>query len=681
MNPLTQTDAWGVDRRYQDALGVWHDVSDETVDAVHRAMGAGASQMAPPVALFPWIVREGERRALPASGELWLEDGRRLRVEGALPADVPPGYHTLHPDSGAEPGRVIVAPARCWLPSPNGGSLAAPPAEGTHASPRNPNHAFRRSRPAGHRSPAAAANGPQWGSARQARSGRGAGLTSGLDFGHRHWGWAAQLYAARSRQSWGIGDLADLRRLGRWSAHELGARILLINPLAAPLPLPTQQPSPYFSSSRLFRSPLYLAIEEVPGAQVLGDRLTALAAAGRDLNRLRIIDRNAVFALKMQALEAIWQQFPGDAGFDRYCRDQGDVLHSFAVFNTIAEQQASGWPQWPQELRHPQSPAVARFAAQNAARVRFHQWLQWLIDRQLAEAGRSIALIQDLPVGFDGAGADAWMWQDQLAEDVRIGSPPDEYSLEGQNWGLPPFIPHRLRAAGYDPFIRTIRAGLRHSHGLRIDHVMGLFRLFWIPAGAPAGAGTFVRYPVEDLLSIVALESQRAAAVVVGEDLGTVEEGVRERLAEASILSYRLLWFEPTPPEQYPAAALTAITTHDLPTVAGLWTGADLEEQKQLGLPTNDDGTLGIRQRLCQIAGLRGDEPVAEVVERSHAALARTPSMWMTATLEDAAEVRNRPNVPGTTEEQRPNWSIALPVPLEDLEQSPLPRRIARVLL
>jgi 4-alpha-glucanotransferase len=312
--------------------------------------------------------------------------------------------------------------------------------------------------------------------------------------------------------------------------------------------------------------------------------------------------------------------------------------------------------------------------------VRFHQWLQWLIDRQLAEAGQSIALIQDLPVGFDGAGADAWMWQDQLAPEVRVGSPPDEYSIEGQNWGLPPFIPHRLRAAGYEPFIQTIRASLRHSHGLRIDHVMGLFRLFWIPAGFHPGAGTFVRYPVEDLLAIVALESQRAAAVIVGEDLGTVEAGVRERLAESSILSYRLLWFEPNPPEQYPAAALTAITTHDLPTVAGLWTGADLEEQKQLGLLTNDEGTRGIRERLCQFTGLEGNEPVAEVVVRAHAALARTPSLWMTATLEDAAGVVERPNIPGTTEDQRPNWSIALPVTLEELEHSSLPRRIAGAL-
>lgn len=625
MNPLTQTDAWGVDHRYQDALGAWHEASHETLEAVYRAMGADPSQAAPPASLFPWVVRQGESRRVPVSGELLLEDGGRLRVDDVLPADVPLGYHTFTPDSGARPGRVIVAPARCWLPSSNG------PVAGLHS-------------------------------------------------GHRHWGWAAQLYAARSRQSWGMGDLADLRRLGRWSAQELGAGILLINPLAAPLPLPTQQPSPYFSSSRLYRSPLYLAVEEVPGARVLGDRLEALAAAGRDLNCNRIIDRDAVFGLKMQALEAIWQQFAGDAEFDAYCRDQGEVLRSFAVFSAIAEQQGSGWPQWPQELRHPGSPAVARFAAQQQARVRFHQWLQWLIDRQLGEAGQGIALIQDLPVGFDGAGADAWMWQDQLAGDIRVGSPPDEYSLEGQNWGLPPFIPHRLRAAGYEPFIQTIRASLRHSHGLRIDHVMGLFRLFWIPDGFHAGAGTFVRYPVEDLLAIVALESQRATAVVVGEDLGTVEDGVRERLAEASILSYRLLWFEPTPPEQYPAAALTAITTHDLPTVAGLWTGADLAEQKQLGLPTNDEGTRGIRDRLCQVTGLQGDEPVAEVVSRAHAALARTPSMWVTATLEDAAGVAERPNIPGTTEEQRPNWSIALPLPLEDLERSPLPHGIAAAL-
>ena len=615
MTVLSQTDAWGIDHRYQDALGAWHEVPSEVLDTLHRVMGADPSHSWPPEEAPVLVIRQGERRSIPEAYELELEDGNRLPVENVLPHELPLGYHTLRRASDGWLRRLIVCPRRCWLPN----DLLA-------------------------------------------------------------WGWAAQLYAARSRQSWGIGDLADLRRLARWSADELGARILLINPLAAPLPLPVQQPSPYFASSRLFRSPLYLRIEEVPGAFELGLELEPLAAAGRDLNRSRIIDRNSIARLKMLALEKIWARFPGDHRFDHYCVEQGEVLQRYAVFCALSEAHGSGWPDWPAELRHPQSVAVARFAEGHSARVRFHQWLQWLLDRQLAEAGEAIGLIQDLPVGFDGAGADAWMWQDQLAHDVCVGSPPDEYSLEGQNWGLPPFIPHRLQAAGYEPFIQTIRASLRHSRGLRIDHVMGLFRLFWIPSGFRAADGAFVRYPVEDLLAIVALESQRAEAVVVGEDLGTVEEGVRERLAACGILSYRLLWFESNPPELYPHHALTAITTHDLPTVTGLWTGVDLEEQKQLGLPTNDEGTLGIRDRLCELTDLEGQEDPAEVIVRAHQVLARTPSMLVTATLEDAAEVLERPNIPGTTEAQRSNWSIALPVPLEDLERSDLPHRIAGVL-
>src|SRR5581483_12268989 len=392
----------------------------------------------------------------------------------------------------------------------------------------------------------------------------------------RTWGWAVQLYALRSGASWGIGDLADLRRLARWSRDGAGAGMLLVSPLHAAAPLLPQQPSPYFPSSRRFHNPLYLRVEEAPGAAEADLDLHALATAGRALNAARRIDRDAVYRLKREALELLWRRFRDDGAFARYRAEQGVGLEQFATFQALAERQGGGWHAWPEPLRRPDGAAVARFAREQAERVGFHAWLQWLLDQQLARAGAELPLLQDLPIGVDPDGADAWAWQDVLALDASVGAPPDFYNRQGQDWGLPPFVPRALRAAGYEPFIESIRATLRHAGGLRIDHVMGLFRLFWIPRGMEPSRGTYVRYPSEELLAILALESQRAGAFVVGEDLGTVEEGVRERLAALAILSYRLLWFEADPPAAFPRQALAAITTHDLPTIAGLWSGADL---------------------------------------------------------------------------------------------------------
>ncbi|MCC6417514.1 MAG: 4-alpha-glucanotransferase, partial [Gemmataceae bacterium] len=412
--------------------------------------------------------------------------------------------------------------------------------------------------------------------------------------GLRIWGWAAQLYAARSGRSWGMGDLGDLRELARWSAG-LGAGIVLVNPLHAVSPILPQQASPYYPSSRRFRNPLYIRVEDVPGAAAAGAELDRLSAAGRALNAERIIRRDAIFPLKMEALALLWSRFAGDAGFDRYRRELARPLEEFAAFAALAEHHGHGWHAWPEEHRHPDSAAVRRFAEDHADRVRFHAWLQWLLDEQLRRAAAATPVMQDLPIGVDPDGADAWAWQDELASGVAIGAPPDLYQADGQNWGLPPFVPHRLRAAGYEPFIQSIRATLRRAGGLRIDHVMGLFRLYWIPGGSGAADGAYVRYPADDLLAIVALESQRAGAFVVGEDLGTVEEGVREQLAASGVLSYRLVWFEDTPPAEYPAQALAAITTHDLPTVAGLWTRQDIRAQQERGLRPNAAGLEEIR--------------------------------------------------------------------------------------
>jgi 4-alpha-glucanotransferase len=494
--------------------------------------------------------------------------------------------------------------------------------------------------------------------------------------GLRTWGWAVQLYAARSETSWGIGDLADLRRLARWSARELGAGIMLINPLCAAAPIVPQQPSPYFPTSRRFRNPIYLRVEEVPGASAGGVNLEDVASAGRALNAERRIDRDAVWKLKLAALERLWTRFDADVAFDGYRAELGDALAEFATFCALAERRGGGWPAWPEEYRHPRGPAVARFAAEHAERVRFHEWLQWLLDQQLARATAELPVIQDLPIGVDAGGADAWAWQDVLATAATVGAPPDRYNSAGQDWGLPPFIPGKLRAAGYAPFIETIRATLRHAGGLRIDHVMGLFRLFWVPRGLSPAGGAFVRYPAEDLLTIVALESARAKAFAVGEDLGTVEEGVRERLAEHGILSYRIVWFEPGPPSGFPQLAMAAVTTHDLPTIAGLWSSADVRTQRDLQLHPNEAGFVEMRRRLAAATGLPDDAPVEQVIEATYHLLAAAPSVLVTATLDDALAVEQRPNLPGTTTEW-PNWSIALPVPIEEIERRPLPRAIA----
>jgi 4-alpha-glucanotransferase len=311
-----------------------------------------------------------------------------------------------------------------------------------------------------------------------------------------------------------------------------------------------------------------------------------------------------------------------------------------------------------------------------AARVRFHLWLQWLVDGQLLQAANALPVVSDLAVGVDPGGADAWLWQDAFVAGMRVGAPPDRYNTLGQNWALPPFDPWRLRAAAYHPWIESLRGALRHGGGLRLDHVMGLFRLYWIPDGAPPAAGAYVRYPHHDLLNIVALEATRAGAFVVGEDLGTVERGVRHELAERNLLSYKLWWFETDPPRAWPAQALGAVSTHDLPTVAGVLSGSDLEAQRLLDRQPNEAASERLRAKLTRRTGAGADVAPEEVIARVHADLAEAPCILLSASLDDAVAVEERPNLPGTIDEW-PNWRLALPCPLEDIEQLPLPRAIA----
>lgn len=467
----------------------------------------------------------------------------------------------------------------------------------------------------------------------------------------RAWGWAVQLYAVRSGASWGIGDLADLAALAGWS-RSLGAGALLLNPLHAALPLDSQEPSPYFASSRRFRNPLYLRLD---GAR---------PAAADQLNAKRLIDRDAVWRLKLRELERRWRAFAGDADFDRYREGQGPGLADYATFCAITERHGAPWQSWPADLRHPRSPAVARFRRRHERRARFHEWLQWLLDRQLAAAGGSLDLIHDLAIGVQAGGADAWAFQDSLAQGVTVGAPPDPFQAAGQDWGLPPWDPWRLRAAGYQPFIDTLRAAFRHGAGLRLDHVMGLFRLFWIPPGAGPEGGAYVRYPHRDLLAILALESSRAGAYVVGEDLGTVEPGVRDELARRRVLSYRLMLFEERPPAEYPRDAMAAFSTHDLPTLAGL-----------LGEP----GFEELKARLRRYAGIEPEDTFEAARQKAYSALAAGPSRLVMASLEDALAVAEQPNKPGTTGAW-PNWCLALPGGLDGLRAAAGPARLGGIL-
>jgi 4-alpha-glucanotransferase len=490
------------------------------------------------------------------------------------------------------------------------------------------------------------------------------------------WGWAVQLYAARSRRSWGIGDLADLYDLARWSADELDAGLLLVNPLHAAAPLLPQAASPYYPSSRRFRNPLFIHIEHVPGADALGVEGEELAATGRRLNGDRRIDRDAVFGLKMAALAQIWSRSGGGRDFERWDAAQGADLEAYATYCTLSEEHGRTWRDWPDGLRHPEGAGIAEFRRRHRRRVDFHRWLQWLLDVQLADASAHLAVVHDLAVGFDPDGADAWEWQDVVAPGMSVGAPPDEFNTRGQDWGLPPFDPWRLRQVAYRPFVETVRSAFRHAGGLRLDHVMGLFRLFWVPVGTGPSEGTYVRYPGADLLDIVALESHRAGAWVVGEDLGTVEDEVRRELASRHVLSYRLFWFEQGDPGSYPERALAAVTTHDLPTVAGLWSGADLAAQQAAGMAPNVEATAAMRDRVARVAGVVDDAPVDDVVAGVYEALGRAPSLLLTAGLDDALSVEERPNMPGTVD-QWPNWSIALPAAIEEIEADPRPRAIA----
>lgn len=530
--------------------------------------------------------------------------------------------------------------------------------------------------PATRRALAAAMGTPSWPDELPSGSTTCAPPPPGLRFGL-----AAQLYAARSEASWGIGDLADLARLGRW-AQGRGAAVVLVNPIDAPLPGTPREPSPYLPATRRFRDPIYLRPDLVPGADETGGAVEALGDEARGLDADPVIDRDRVWELKEAALREIWRAAPKagrEPGLGAFRRRVGEPLRRFAAWRALAGRHGPDWRTWPDRLSDPATGTAVGLETA-ADEMAFHAWVQWLCDRQLARAGSTVPLVRDLPVGFHPGGFDAWAWQHLLADGVSVGAPPDRLGPHGQDWSLPAFVPHRLARASFEPWRTTLRSSLRHAGGLRIDHVLGLFRLFWIPPGAAPADGAYVAQPTGALMELLARASRDAGAFVVGEDLGTVGEEVRDTLLERGLLRTLVMWFEDRAVQRWPRQALAMISTHDLPTVAGVWTGADLAELEALGLEPDADWHRGIRAELAAAAGLSPEADATEAVVAAHRHLGTSASRLVLAQLEDLCVSERRANVPGTTAPLRDNWSRALPLPLDDLVTDPTASRILEAL-
>jgi 4-alpha-glucanotransferase len=553
----------------------------------------------------------------------------------------------------------------------------------------------------------------------------------------RHWGFMLQLYAVRSKSSWGMGDLRDLSDLVTWSGRDLGADFVLVNPLHAAGPVAPMEPSPYYPSSRRFVNPIYLRIEDVPEVALLPTLdVEAVGRVLRDRNELdEDLDRDAVWSAKRQLLERAFAVRNDDSrrvAFEEFLGTEGNALRDFATWSALVDRRGVTQRDWPYELRDPRSAQVAAFRESEAELVEFHAWLQFLCDEQLSTVqratqavGMSIGVMNDLAVGVSGEGADAWAFQHALAHGVVLGAPADMYNQQGQSWNLPPWRPDALAAAEFAPFCDLVRASLRHGGGLRIDHIIGLFRQWWVPEGASPADGTYVRLDHEAMVGIVMLEASRAGAVLVGEDLGNVEPWVRDYLRARGIYGTSILWFEhddaghPHAPEMWRDLCLASVTTHDLPPTAGYLTGEHVELRHELGLlerPVDDERAADEAARVrwlhaLDAAGLldasivsavtnvaepgtvsprrdnfrtRVEPHVDRIVEALHAYLAATPARLIGIYLPDVVGDRRPVNQPGTIDEY-PNWRVPMtdekerPVLLEELMASPVAVRLARL--
>jgi 4-alpha-glucanotransferase len=577
-------------------------------------------------------------------------DGSRLERRClVLSHNLPWGYHQLAIDDGDATMTIIVTPGRCWLP------------------------------------PA-------------------------FDDGRGLWGVATQLYLLRSRRDWGIGDFGSLRELIS-AVASLGADVIGLNPLHALLHDRSDQPSPYSPASRLLLDFLNIDVTALPELSASAEAHAIVnsdefRSALRSCRTAYLLDHAAVAALKETVLKSLFKTARGARdgerwrAFEQFRNEHADILEQHCLFLALRDHfsaenpDLTDWHRWPQEYQDPSSPAVARFADRNEERLEYLAWLQWLADAQLAtasdaaqQAGMAVGLYRDLAVGANRAGAETWSNRAAVVSDVEVGAPPDPFNSAGQKWGLPPFHPHALRQEAYRSFLELLRANMRHAGALRIDHVMGLHHLYWVPAGEPASAGAYVRYPLDDLLGILALESHRQRCMVIGEDLGTVPEGFRDRLAECNILSYRVLMFEREstgefrPPSAYPRLGLCVFGGHDLPTIKGWWTGKDIDLKRDIGVlgsaeeaSRERDARERDKEQLIRALRLEGllegasDPDMTALMRAIHSFLARSSSFLAMAQLDDLLDEADPINVPGTLREY-PNWRRRLAVPLEEFPE------------
>jgi 4-alpha-glucanotransferase len=522
----------------------------------------------------------------------------------------------------------------------------------------------------------------------------------------------ANLYTVRSAHDWGVGNLGDLGRLLDWCA-ELGGAFVGVNPLHA-VANRGLAITPYSPTSRLYRNVLYLDVEavpelrECPAAQALL-RDPAFRARRERLRAAQAIDHGALLDLELTVLREVFaavcargEAAPRAREFARFQAREGDELRDFATWEALADHLGApaapytDWYRWPAAWQDPEGPAVAAFRREHAHEIAFREWLQFELDAQLATVaarGRAarmpVGVYHDVAVGSARDSADTWMAQRLFARGVSVGAPPDDYAPEGQNWGFPPLDPHRLRADGYRFFARLLRAGFAHAGALRLDHAMGLLRLFWIPEGRSGSEGAYVRYPFEDLLGVLALESRRAGALVVAEDLGTVPDGFRETLAEWAVLGSSVVYFERDArgfraPGSYPSRALATVETHDLVPLAGHRAGSDLVLRRAAGdIP--DDRALAVARasrerdhealldllRRERLLPPEGEPDAPALCAAVHTLLARSPAALVAASLDDLAGETEPVNLPGVPVERHRSWSRRMRRSLEALRTDP----------
>ncbi|SER30946.1 4-alpha-glucanotransferase [Microlunatus flavus] len=702
-------DAYGIATEYWDWQGQHVVVGRQTVEAVLAALDVDAST--PEAAAQALAARELEpwTRMLPPV--LALRSGRtghvhvHVRDGDALEVwiDLETGgvWEHLHQLENWSPARHVDGPY------PGGGTVGEATFEVPAALPLGYHTLRARSTGAAgdvHEAAMALIVTPSW-------------LGFPASVGERRaWGVATQLYSVTSAQSWGVGDLVDLEDLAVWSAASSGADYVLVNPLHAAEPVPPLEPSPYLPTSRRFANPLYLRVERIPEHATAPDAVRAQTARLRDdldarLAGVDVIDRDAAWTAKRAALRALFAvpRTPGrEAAFAAYRAREGDGLRNFATWSAIATEHGPDHRTWPEDLRHPEGAAVRAWAQEHDDEVGFESWLQWVLDEQLdgaqaaaLRAGMRLGVMHDLAVGVNPRGADAWSLQDTYARGITVGAPPDPYNQHGQDWSQPPWRPDRLAEAAYEPWRAMVSTILRHAGGIRVDHVIGLFRLWWIPQGLGPKAGTYVRLDHEAMVGILALEAHRSEALVVGEDLGTVEPWVREDLRGRGILGTSILWFEfdfdgdgsPLAPELWREYCLASVTTHDLPPTTAYLAGDHVRLRERLGVltrPFEEELALDEAERAAWLDALRAHGVLAEgadveeTVRALHRYLTLTPSRLLNVALTDAVGDRRAQNQPGTTNEY-PNWRVPLtdpegrPVHLEDVFVSPRVRSLLAV--